>query len=283
MMSLMLRLLSIILINSTIASASSQTIEQKLINFIDRAINTGKGYKFKKAQVIHEEVVPINKKWKAYFLKIDLKIPSQNKDISVKDVIFSDGKLVSKDFIDLNNGRSIKGKFSLPVSKELYDKKHFLMGNKNAKNKLLLFSDPLCPFCINFVPSLISWIKKHDKNFALYYYYLPLSIHPGSVTLVKAELAASKLKKIKDLTLKIYSEGFEFFKSDEETILKDFNNVFKTNLTKKDINTEDILKRVRNDIKVANDLMVRGTPTLYVNGKKDPTRSLYKKIAKEGK
>ncbi len=283
MMSLMLRLLSIILISSTIVSANSKTTEQKLIHFIGKAINTGKGYKFKKVKVLHEEVVPLNKRWKAYFLKIDLQIPSQNRSISVKDIIFSDGTLISKDFIDINSGRSIKSSFSFPASPKLYNDEHLLIGNKNAKNKLILFSDPLCPFCMDFVPDLISWMKKHDKNFALYYYYFPLSIHPGNITLVKAELAAQKLGKIKDLTSKVYSEAFDFPKSDEASVLKEFNKVFKTNLTKEDINKEDILKRVKNDLKVANNLMIRGTPTLYVDGKNDPSRSLYKKLAKESK
>ncbi|MCF6173967.1 MAG: thioredoxin domain-containing protein [Campylobacteraceae bacterium] len=283
MMSLMLRLLSIILISSTIASAGDKTVEQKLVSFIGKAINTGKSYKFKDVKVIHEEIVPWNKKWKAYFLKIDLKIPSKNKTVSVRDIIFSDGTLISKDFIDINSGRSIKNSFSFPASPKLYDDKHLLIGNKNAKNKLILFSDPLCPFCMDYVPDLISWIKKHDKNFALYYYYFPLSIHPASITIVKAEIAAQKLGKFKNLTSRVYNEAFDFENANEANVLKKFNKTFKTNLTIKEINQKDILQRVKNDIKVANDLMVRGTPTLYVNGKKDPTRSLYKKLAKESK
>jgi len=283
MMSLMLRLLSIILISSTLASAGSKTTEQKLINFIGKAINTNKLYKFKKVQVVHEEVVPWNKKWKAYFIKIDLQIPSKNKTISVRDIIFSNGTIISKDFIDINTGKSIKNSFSFPASLNLYDDEHLLIGNKNAKNKLILFSDPLCPFCMDFVPDLISWMKKHDKNFALYYYYFPLSIHPGSISVVKAEIAAEKLGKFKDLTSRVYNEAFEFLNAGEANVLKKFNKAFKTNLTIEDINKKDILQRVKNDMKVANDLMVRGTPTLYVNGKKDPTRSLYKKLAKEGK
>jgi len=281
MMSLMLRLLSIILISSVFANAT--TTEQKLVNFIGTAINTGKGYKFKKAEITHSEFVPSNKNWKAYFLKIELQILSKHKTISVKDIIFSNGTLISKDFININTSRSIKDSFSFPASPKLYDKEHLLIGNKNAKNKLIIFSDPLCPFCMDFVPDLITWVKKHDKNFALYYYYYPLSIHPGNITLIKSELAAEKLGKIKDLSKKVYEEAFDFDKTDEKSILKAFNKTFKTNLNQKQINTQDILNRIKNDLKVARSLMIRGTPTLYVNGKKDPTRSLYKKLAEQKK
>ncbi len=285
MMSLMLRLLSIILISSVFANAATLTTEQKLINFINKAINTGRGFKFKKAEVIHVETLPSDKKWKAYFLKIDLYVPNKKKNISVKDIIFSDGKLISKDFINLNTGRSIKGSFSFPATPEMYDSEHLLIGNKDAKNKLILFSDPQCPFCMEYVPELLEWMKKHKKNFALYYYHFPLSIHPTSKALVKAELAAEKLgimSKV-DLNLKVYTELFDFKDNSEASVLKEFNRIFKTHLTKKDINAKDIVERVNGDIRVANNLMISGTPTLYVNGKKDPSRSLYKKLAKEGK
>jgi predicted DsbA family dithiol-disulfide isomerase len=277
----MLRLLSIILISSIFANAT--TTEQKLVNFIGKAINTGKGYKFEKAEITYTEAVPSNKNWKAYFLKIQLQIPSKNKTIAVKDIIFSNGTLISKDFININSGRSIKDFFSFPASPKLYNKEHLLIGNKNAKNKLIIFSDPLCPFCMDFVPDLITWVKKHDKNFALYYYYFPLSIHPGNVTLIKSELAAEKLGKIKNLSKKVYDEAFDFDKTDEASVLATFNKTFKTNLSKKQINSQDILKRIKGDLKVAQNLMIRGTPTLYINGKKDPTRSLYKKLAEQKK
>ncbi len=284
MMSLMLRLLSIILVSSSLLSAGvNKTTEDKIVNFINKAVNAGKGYKFKKVTIMYEETVPSMKNWKAYFLKIDLDIPSKKKDISVRDIIFSNGVLLSKDLIEINSGRSIKSDFSFPANNKLYNKEHLLVGNMNAKNKLILFSDPLCPFCMDFVPDLISWVKKHDKNFALYYYYFPLSIHPGNISLIKAELAAEKLGKIKDLSSKVYSEAFDFTKSDEASVLSAFNKAFKTTLTKEQLNSKNISERIKNDLAVANSLMIRGTPTLYVNGKKDPTRSLYKKLAKENK
>jgi thiol-disulfide isomerase/thioredoxin len=280
----MLRLLSIILISSIFANASTST-EEKLIKFINKAISTGRGYKFKKAEVIHTEVVPMDKNWKAYFLKIDLTIPSKKRNISVKDIIFSNGKLISKDFIDINTGGSIKNSFSFPATPEMYNKEHLLIGNPNAKNKLILFSDPQCPFCMEFVPELLEWMKKHKKNFVLYYYHFPLRIHPTSKALIKAELAAQKLGIMSDvdLNLKVYTEVFDFKDNSEASVLKEFNRIFKTHLTKKDIDAKDIVDRVNSDIRVANNLMINGTPTLYVNGKKDTSRSLYKKLAKEGK
>lgn len=282
MKSSMLRLLTIILLSSTILFAqNTNAIEAKLVNFIDKAINTGKNYKFIKAEILHSEDVPSMQGWKAYFLKMDLEIMSQKRNISVKDIIFSNGQFISKDFINMNTSRSIKGDFSFPASAKLYDDTHFLLGNKNAKNKLILFSDPLCPFCMDFVPDLVKFVEKHPNQFALYYYYFPLSIHPGSQYLVRAILASKKIKNIKDLDTKVYSEAFDFPKGDENEVINQFKKAFDIKLTKEQLNAPDITERINYDMKVANDLMVRGTPTLYVNGKKDPSRSLYKKLVKE--
>ncbi|WP_331773787.1 DsbA family protein [Sulfurospirillum sp. 1612] len=280
MKSLMLRLLTIILLSSTVLLAQ-QSVESKVIGFVNKAINTGKNYKFLKAEVIHSEPIPKLPNWKAYFLKIDLEIISQKRQVSVKDIIFSNGQFISKDFINLNLGKSIKSDFSFPASADLYDAKHFLAGNQNAKNKLILFSDPLCPFCMDFVPDLIHFVEKHPNQLALYYYYMPLSMHPGSTTLVKAILASKKIKTIKNLDEKVYSEAFDFTTGSEDEVINQFNKAFDIKLTKKELNTPDIAARIKADVKVANDLMIRGTPTLYVNGKKDPSRSLYKKLVKE--
>ncbi len=280
MKSLMLRLLTIILLSSSVLLAQ-QSVESKVIGFINKAINTGKNYKFLKAKVIRSEAIPKMPGWKAYFLKIDLEIISQKRKVSVKDIIFSNGQFMSKDFINLDLGRSIKSDFSFPASADLYDAKHFLAGNQNAKNKLILFSDPLCPFCMDFVPGLIKFVEKYHDQFALYYYYFPLSIHPGNKYLIRAILASKKIKEIKDLDEKVYTEPFDFPKGDENEVINQFEKAFDIKLTKEQLSAQDITERINHDMKVGNDLMVRGTPTLYVNGKKDPSRSLYKKLVKE--
>jgi len=117
MMSLMLKLSSIILISSIYANATS--IQDKFTTFLTKTINKAKDYKFKKVEILYKEAVPKNKGWNAYFLKIDLMIPSKNKVISIKDIVFSNGELISKDFIDITTNKSIKSSFSFPANKNL--------------------------------------------------------------------------------------------------------------------------------------------------------------------
>ncbi len=117
MMSLMLKLLSIILISSIYANATS--MQNKLTAFLAKTTHKAKDYKIKKVEILYKKVLPKNKGWNAYFLKIDLTIPSKNKVISIKDIVFSNGELISQDFIDINTNKSIKSSFSFPVNKNL--------------------------------------------------------------------------------------------------------------------------------------------------------------------
>jgi protein-disulfide isomerase len=64
---------------------------------------------------------------------------------------------------------------------EFYKKSNLISGDENSKHKVAIFSDPLCPFCKKFVPQAMEYMKKYPKEFALYYYHLPLAtLHPAA-------------------------------------------------------------------------------------------------------
>ncbi len=275
-MSLMLRLLIIWISSIAFLFATKATTEQKVQDFLKTSIKPNKNIKvlgFKVAKVVDLKDIP---GWKAYILTIDLELlKQQNKVVTIKDVIYSNGKYLSRSFVDIDTKKNIKDKilrsFSPDAPLSYYDDKHLLYGSKNAKYKVLVFSDPQCPFCMDFVPDLMEFVKKHPKDFALYYYHMPLPIHPGSSTIVKAEIAAKK-KGYKDIALKVYQAMFEVDKKDPKEVLDLFNKKFKTNITLKDIKDEDVLKRFSDDLYKANKIMVNGTPSIYINGKYDAGR-----------
>ena len=92
---------------------------------------------------------------------------------------------------DLNTRKSIRDSVLPLINDSYYDQKHFLVGNPNGKNKVVIFSDPNCPFCINYVPDVIKYIKENTQDTALYYYHYPIeTIHPMSVVIIKAMLVA---------------------------------------------------------------------------------------------
>jgi len=79
--------------------------------------------------------------------------------------------------------------------------------------------------------------------------------------LVKAAAAAEQ-KGVKDVVLTLYTVKINPRETDPQKILTAFNKVEGTHLTLEDLNTEAVKEQTENDLKVARDLMVAGTPTV---------------------
>ncbi|WP_294876992.1 MULTISPECIES: thioredoxin domain-containing protein [unclassified Sulfurospirillum] len=286
MRSLMLKLLTTIitLSSSTLfAAASTPELDAKVTTFLQKAIAPNENYTFDKVVILKKEAMREMPEWMVYFVRIDLKLTKQEgKKLSVNDVVFTDGKILSKDFADLTSGRSIKESYSLDVDASAYTKEHLLAGNLNAPHKLVVFSDPLCPFCMDFLPEVIADVEANPQTFALFYYHFPLSIHPASPTLVKAMILAEE-QGDKAIVKKVYKEFFDIKISDEKAILELFNTALNKNFTVDQINQAHIVQKLTQDQALAAALMVNGTPTIYLDGKKDDTKRSYRKFIKESK
>jgi len=275
MKSLMLKLSTILLLSSSLIHA--KTLDEKVLSFLSSSIHTTKAYKLKDVNVIAKKDIKNMPKWKVYFIKITLDLLGKNKDIIIRDRIFTNGKVISKDFIDINSKRSIKNNFVLDLDSNIYKKSHLIEGNFNAKYKLVVFSDPLCPFCMSFLPDVINFVKMNPKEFGLFYYHFPLNIHPNSKTFVKAMIVAEKNGE-KDIQERVYNETFESGKKDEKLALTTFNKALNTSITLEQINKKDIIDKMEADLKIAKNHMISGTPALFINGVFDKHRELFTKL-----
>jgi len=277
MKSLTLKLLTIALsVNTLFAGAT----EDKVLKFLSKSTTATKSYKITDIRVESSQNIPSMTGWKVYFIKIDLDLVGKNKSITISDKIFTDGKLVTKDLVDINTAKSIKNSFVPDFRAEFYSDSNIIAGSKTAPNKIAVFSDPLCPFCMSYMPDVINFVKKYPKQFTLYYYHFPLNIHPNSKTLIKAGLVAKKLG-IKDVDLKMYDEAFDFGKKDEKLVLASVNKLLGTNIKLEELNQEDILKHMEDDKKIVDALGLSGTPRVFVNGKIDPKRNTYFNLVKK--
>jgi len=277
MKSLMLKLLMIGLSSSFIFA---NVTEDKLLRFLSKSVQATKSYQIKNISLTGSQNIKEIPGWKVYFIKIDLDLVGQNKSITITDKIFTDGKLISRDLFSMDSARSIKHDFAPDFDKNFYDNEHIIAGNADATNKLAIFSDPLCPFCISFMPKIIDFVNKYPQQFVLYYYHFPLNIHPNSKTLIKASLAA-KQQGLRNVDKRVYKEAFHLNTKDDQLALNAFNKVMGTKFTLEDINKKDILQRIEDDMKIVNALGLNGTPRLFTNGKLDNSRTMYKKLLKK--
>lgn len=270
-----------ILTLSIFLSASLFASDDVVVEFEKKRVAQNPNVKVNSITVNTKKELPVSG-WNGYILDVNANV--QGKDINAKDIIFSDGKYISLDLIDAQTGKSLKDFVTPNLTAKYYDKSKLIAGNHNAKDKIVIFSDPLCPFCMDYVPDVINYVNKNKDKIALYYYHFPLiSIHPAAVPLSKL-IEVAKHKGIKDVELKVYKTNWEQYfdaKSvDEKKILEAFNKEFKTDIKLEEITANDINENLKKDISMGEDVMVQGTPTVFVNGEKDSSRQKYETLGK---
>ena len=219
--------------------------------------------------------------WEVYFLSLDMRIKMGKvyKKRTVPQIVFTKGNKITfslKDEHNTNYAKLLKPK----VPEEAYDDTHLLVGNKNALHKLLVMSDPFCPYCQEIVPEMIDLVKKNPDTFALYYYHLPLlRIHPASdvttrvMYLLHEDGEVEKLKKLYHLVLNPRE-------TNTRKILRVIKKKIGMNFTVKQLNASDVKKTMDFDRNMKKRLMVTGTPTVFIDGFWDPTRLRYKEYLK---
>jgi protein-disulfide isomerase len=273
----MLRLLSTTLLLSSFVYASTQA--DKVEDFLDDKFMENP--RLKSVDVKVSDVVPLKqlKGWDAYIVDVEAYLKAQPKRLIKQRMIwFSNGVVITKELTDMQSGESLTDMVKPPFKDKYYTKENLIFGNPDAKHKIAIFSDPLCPFCKGFVPGALDYMKKYPEKFAVYYYHFPLErLHPASVSLVKAA-AAAELQGHKDVVEKLYKVKINPQERDVKKILKAFNKAVGTKLTPKDLNTPAVVKQVNHDLDTANAVMVGGTPTIYLDGKVDNTKKKYLKV-----
>jgi len=215
--------------------------------------------------------------WKVYFLSLDvnIKLGSVTRKRTVNQVAFTKGNKIAFSLKDKSN-QDYKNILKPKVPAEAYDDEHLLLGDKNAKHKLLVLSDPFCPYCQEIVPKLIDDVKAHPKLFSLYYYHLPLlRIHPASDTATRAMLIFQKRGELEHLK-SMYHLVVNPREINADVILKAIKDKTGVKIKRVDIYSDEINHALKVDKILKKRLMITGTPTIFVDGLWDPTRTKYK-------
>ncbi len=276
-MSLMLKLLATtLLLSSALVANQNKKVEE----FLKDSFSNNPAIIKLDVKIVENIALPNMKGWEALIISIKgtVKAKPKPRDIKQKMIWFSNGELITKELTDLNTGESLKDLFKPTLKAKHYKKENLIYGNVNAKHRVAIFSDPLCPFCRTYVPDAIEEMKKEPNKFAIYYYHFPLpAIHPAAVELSKAAIAA-ELKGEKNVVLNLYKVEVNAKEKDVNKILKAFNKTMKTNITVADLASPAVMKHYMYDQTVAEDVMVNGTPTMFFDDKVDKSKRKYQKV-----
>jgi len=255
---------------------SANVSDSELIKYFKKYIVKNPSVKVTGVEVLDVRKIPEHPGWEVYLT--NMKLHFKDKDVSAPQVVFVNGSLFSPMLIDIkrgiNYGKELKPK--VPVS--LYDDAHLLFGNKDAKHKILVFSDPQCPFCMEVVPEIMKAAREHPETLALYYYHLPLMrIHPVSGILVRVMHVAQE-KGQNDVVEKLYSLKINPRETNVDKVLAAVKKHSGFSVTKAEIDAPEVKAAIKGDEEASARMMVSGTPTVYVDGEWDKGRGKYKSL-----
>jgi len=274
---LMSKLSATILISTSLFAASNSEVE----SFLKKNLSKNPAISSLEVKVVEKMPLKEMKGWDAFIVALEAKVNQQGKEREVKQriIYFANDTVITSELTDLKSGKNLRDSVAPKFKAEYYAKGNLISGNENAAHKVVIFSDPLCPFCRQYVPDAIEYMAKHPETFAVYYYHFPLErLHPAAPTLCRAAVAA-ELQGRKDVILDLYKVGTEISReTNEEKILEAFNKTVNTNLKVADLHAKAVDAQMEHDQGVTEALMVGGTPTVYFDDEKDGTKNRYKEV-----
>jgi protein-disulfide isomerase len=271
-MSLISKLLTTTLIASV--SLTATPTDKELMKYVKRNIIKNGLVKINSIEILEKRSIPALKGWEAFLTNIH--ITFNKKDIDVPEMMFVNGNIITPVLVDYKTGKNYRNEIRPDATKDYYDNKHLLMGNVNAKHKILVFSDPQCPFCQDIMPDIFKAVKKNPNIFALYYYHLPLlRLHPVSGPLTKAMHIAQTKGDI-NAVIKFYNIKIDPRETNEDKIIKAIKKQTGFVVTKAELNSKEVEDVIIADEKMSSKLMISGTPTVYLDDKWDKKRDGYK-------
>jgi protein-disulfide isomerase len=148
-----------------------------------------------------------------------------------------------------------------------------IKGPQNAPVTITEFSDYQCPYCARNEPLIADMLKAYPEKARFVFKHFPLvSIHQNAMPAAKAAVAAQKQGKFWEMHEKLFTNqralGEQQIKQYAQEIGLDMAK-FET-----DMNSPEVQKQIQDDMALANKVGVRGTPTVFVNGKILQSRSL---------
>jgi len=254
--------------------------DAEVVNFLKKGIGANPSISNLKIEITGKQNVAGMNGWQAYFtnMEADVKQGSELRHVSQTGTYFASGSIIAPELLNVKTGERLNDMVAPMFNNGYYTKANLISGDATAAHKVAIFSDPLCPFCRKFVPEMLAYMAKYPKAFAVYYYHFPLSaLHPASVALTKAAIAAEQNGSNFTMS-KLYQVEINADEKDEKKIVEAFNKIFKSSVTVADLRRPSVIKQFDFDQKVVRAMMVNGTPTVFFDGTKDSKKTKYKDV-----
>jgi protein-disulfide isomerase len=278
----MSKLLSLAVVTTLTISAG--TDEDDVKSYVKNFMVQNKQVKVTEVDIVGKKMLSEPKGWEAFFVNIHANVKKSENvydKVTVPETLFVKDGFTVPTLINLETGEDYKSTLKPDLKQDIYNDKHLLAGNKDAKHKIVIFSDPQCPFCQTKIPEIFKAVVAHPKTFALYYYHMPLlRIHPVSDIITRAMLVAQEKGEKNEKLIEMYTLKINPREVNATKVLGEIKKQFKLDITEEEINAKKISEEILFDKNMATKSMVTGTPTVYLDGAWDPSRNKYKELIK---
>ncbi len=138
-------------------------------------------------------------------------------------------------------------------------------GPSNAPIVMVEFADFECPHCQAMAPLIDKTVDDHKANLRFVYKFLPLPGHTHADPAARAAWAAQQQGKFWEMHHKLFANGEHLEQSDLEAYARELGlDLAKFKL---DMASKGAADKIAADKKLADSLGVKGTPTIYINGR----------------
>jgi protein-disulfide isomerase len=130
---------------------------------------------------------------------------------------------------------------------------------------LVEFADFECPFCQKLAPELDELWARHKDKVRFVYKFMPLSMHPHGESAARAAIAAQLQGKFWEMHHQLFANGQHLEPAD----LDGYAKVIGLNVDRfrADLASPAVTARLEADRKLADRLGVKGTPSIYIDGR----------------
>jgi len=173
-----------------------------------------------------------------------------------------------------------KNRFAADRIKQVPIENSPIRGPEGAAITIVEFADFECPYCAVTAPRLEKAIEANPKQVRLVYKFMPLQAHVHGEPAARAAIAAGEQKKFWEMHKKLFENQKRLEQADLEGYAKDLG--LDLARFRADMQAPGTTERLARDRKLADSLGVKGTPTIYINGREfDPQQDLGEWIAVE--
>jgi protein-disulfide isomerase len=139
------------------------------------------------------------------------------------------------------------------------------LGSEDAPVTIVEWSDFQCPFCKRVTPTIDQIKDEYGDKVRFVFKHMPLSIHPQAPGAHAAAEAAHRQGKFWEMYDLIFENQrdldpatFERYAEKLDLDMKQF---------RKDVEAEEVKRRIAEDMQQAQTLGVTGTPSFFINGR----------------